>query len=110
MGIRTIDQCLVGEAQLWRPVDGRAARELIPLLIDYPGGWITPTGDKQLTWNIGEVLLIFRPAQTADQLKVAEDVVIDLAERRVRIERVGILAEEIIVPLVIEMFEIVGVH
>ena len=48
------------------------------------------------------MLLIFGQAQAADEFQLIEDVVIDLAERRIGIEHIGILAEKIIVTLIVE--------
>ena len=55
------------------------------------------------------MLLIFRPAQTGRQLQIAEDIVIGLAERGIGIQRIGILAQKIIVPLIVQMRDRVGI-
>ena len=99
---RTIDQCLIGEIELRRPVDGGAARELVPLLIDHAGAGIAISGHEQARLGYREMLLVFGPAQTACQLQIGEDIVISLAKTRIGIQRIGILTQEIIVPFVVK--------
>ena len=54
------------------------------------------------------MFLIFGPAQTRRQLQIAEDIVIGLAEPGIGIQRIGILAEEIIVPLLLRLVSGLG--
>src|SRR6185437_16191583 len=60
--------------------------------------------------NVDEMLLVVRPAQTARELQIVEDVVIYLAEARIGIEQIGILAEEIVMPRIIEAIDRIGIH
>src|SRR5580692_1337222 len=92
MGVGTINECLIGEIQLWCPVDGNTARELIPLLIHHTGGWIPKVVDADFAWNIGEMLLILGPPQTSGKLQLFQDAVIGFSKHRIGIERIGILA------------------
>ena len=62
-----------------------------------------------LAWNVDEVLLVFRPAQATRQLKIACDIVIGLTEPRIGIQRIRVLAEKIIVAIIIETGERIGV-
>src|SRR6185437_7094485 len=99
---RRVEQCLICEIELGRPVGGEAAGELLPALIDIAVNGITIASGQKLAWNFHEMLLIVRPTQTARQFQIGRDVVIRLAESRIRVERVGILAEEIVVPLPVQ--------
>src|SRR5580692_1145699 len=55
------------------------------------------------------MFLIIGPAQAGSELHIIEDVVIGLPERSIGIQHIGILAEEIVVPLVVQMLQIVRV-
>ena len=55
------------------------------------------------------MFLVIRPAQTAGQLQVGCDIVIDFAEGRIGIERVWILTQEIIVTFIVEDGDRIGV-
>src|SRR6185437_2724638 len=90
MRIRAINQGLIGKIELRRPVDRRSAGELIPLLIHNTADGITIAGGKELARNIGEMLLVFRPAKAADQFQIIENIVIYFAEGGVGIQRVGV--------------------
>src|SRR6185312_8405601 len=69
----------------------------------------TISSDQKFTGYVGEMLLIFRPTQAADQLHIVRDVIVGLAKCGVGIQRVGILIEEVVVPLVVQMLEIIRV-
>ncbi len=105
MRIRAIDQRLIREIQFRRPIYGGATRQLTPLLIYHASGGIAISGNEQFARNIGEMLLVLRPAQTGRELQIAEDVVVNLAEPCIGIQRIGILAQEVIVSLVVEAAE-----
>ena len=62
----------------------------------------------KLAGNIDEMLLIFGPAQAGRQFQIGEDIVIGLAERGIGIERIGILAEKIIVTFIVELVSGLG--
>ena len=100
--IGAVDQGLIGEIELRRPVDGGAASELIPLLVHHAGNGIAIPGHEQFARDVREMLLILGPAQAGRELQIAEDVVIRLAETRIGVQRVGILAQKVIVSLVVE--------
>ena len=55
------------------------------------------------------MLLVIRPAQSAGQFEIVEDIVIDLAESGIGIEHIWILTEEIIVPLIVQIIDGTGV-
>ena len=55
------------------------------------------------------MLLVVGPAHAAGQLQIVGDVVIGLAEPRIGIQRIGILAEEIIVTLIVEAGDRIGI-
>src|SRR6185312_10867829 len=55
------------------------------------------------------MLLVLRPAQAAGEFQIVRDVIISLAKRGVGIERVGILATEVIVTVAIEAADRIGI-
>src|SRR6185437_10743180 len=93
---------LIGEGKFRRPVRDGTAGELAPALIDMPFDRIAITYHQQLAGDIDEMLLVVGPAQAARQLQVWRDVVINLAEQRVGIQIVGVLAEEVVMALIVE--------
>ena len=55
------------------------------------------------------MLLVLRPADAAGQFQVGRDIVIGLTESGIGIQDIGILAQKIIVPLIVEAAERIGV-
>ncbi len=90
--IGCVDQCLIGEIQLRRPIGGETASPLIPLLIDNANRRIAITLIDQFAWNIDKMLPVVRPAQPGRKFQIAGDVVIRLTESGIGIQRVGVLA------------------
>jgi hypothetical protein len=106
---RGIDQRLVGEIQIGRPIRDQASRQRIPLLVGHAENRITISGREHFARNVDKMLLVFRPASARRQFEIVRDVVIGLAERRVGIEHIGVLAYEIVVPLIVEAADRIGI-
>ncbi len=100
--IGTVNQRLIGEIELGRPVHYCATGEFIPLLVHYPCDGITIAVCEEFTWNVGEMLSIFGPTQATRQLHVIGNVIIDLAKAGIGIQRIRVLAEEIIVTIIVK--------
>ncbi len=105
-----IDQSLIGEIELRRPIGDEAAGELAPILIHHARARIAIAAGGELAWYQGEMLLILGPAQTAGQLEIIGDLVIGFAEQRIRVQAIWVLAEKIIVTLVVEAGERIGIE
>ena len=55
------------------------------------------------------MLLVVRPPQAADQLQIVRQAVIRLAERRIGVQHIRILAQKIIVPIIVETGKRIGI-
>ena len=55
------------------------------------------------------MLLIVRPAQSAGQFQIGRDIVIGLAKTGIGIQHIRILAEEIIVTLIVQLRDRIGI-
>ncbi len=109
MRICAVDQCLIGEIQFRRPVQTCTAAELAPLLIDHAGRWIAPALGEQLAIDHGEMFAVFGIAQAQRGFQVRQNIEVGLAEGREGIQCVGVLAEEIVVPIIIKAGDRVGI-
>ncbi len=81
----------------------RPRQQLIPLLVDDLNDRITITLRIQFARNIAEMLLVLGPAQPRGELQIGQEAIISFTKCRVRIQRVGILAEKIIVAVTVEL-------
>ena len=105
MGVGAIDQCLVGEIELGRPVDGGAARKLVPLLIHDAGDVIAVAGNERV--RLGYRRNASCPRSSARRRSVSDRLRHCNKPRRNRHRNsaIGILAEEIIVSFIVQTGE-----
>ncbi len=109
MRVGEIDHALIGEIELGRPVQHGAARPFAPFLIEIAGGGITEAVGQQFAGDFDEMFAVVGPAQTAREFQVSRDVVVHLSEHRIGIQRVGILAQEVIVARIVQLRERMGI-
>ncbi len=109
MRVGAVDKRLIGEGEFRCPVQRGTAGDRIPLLVNGAGGGIARAIIEKLARNIDEMLLVLGPPQTGSEFQGLEDVVIGLAEGGIGIERVGVLAKKVIVPLIVEAADWIGI-
>ncbi len=107
--IGAVEKRLVGEVELGRPGCHEPARELLPALVQIAGGRDPLEGQPGPARKFLEALLVDGKAQTARELQVGRELIIDFAKPRVGIDPVGIDAEKIIVALSIHVGQRIGV-
>ena len=110
MRIRAIDKRLIGEIELRRPVQHGAARQLGPIAGSrHRVIGIAIALRDDFARNIDEMFLVDRSSADRPSASDPGDIVIGLAEPRIGIQRIGILAQEIIVSFVVEAVIGIGI-
>ena len=112
VAVRRIDQSLIGEIEFGLPAQHRAAGQLMPGLVHGRRGRIARIAvieRQRLGRDFDEMLGVIGPAQTTREFQILSDVVISLAETRIGIDGVGVLAVEVVVPAPVELCQRIGI-
>src|SRR5580692_4959594 len=107
--IGAVEQRLIGEIELRRPVGNETSRPFPPFLIENTRDRITLSDNKSPTGNFCEAFLIVGPAQTASELYVRQHLIIDLAETSIGVQAIRIFAAEIIVTVAVDLAQRIGI-